>query len=300
MQNQGISIVIPTVRTDAQVRKNLESVARALTVFEGFKELVLMADRRIHAEDFLRDFASQYQFVRLHESEKKGGSANARLSALRKAKYDVILFTDDDCVVPLDWVQRMYESVVQHGIVTGNLSALDPDNIPSQVDAYVDQLRMQSIDERGETKYISFPNCGIHRTLLPEEPFSPSVLNTVEDIDLGCRLRLQGVSIHYDGSLVVQTEYPTSLSSLLKRKAKHAKGIAHLRAMLSYENRQHLGLAESPWGMLARWAGLSLQSNLSLLQKMYMLLSSSMYCTALAYYDRAFQHLNNEHQSRTP
>jgi len=286
----GVSVVIPTARTNCQILDNLSSVAQALDNFDGLKELILAADRHVSATDFLRVFAQKHSFVRILEGKAGKGSARTRLEALKETKHSIILFTDDDCVVPSDWVARMYQVVMRYGSVTGNLSALHSENPYSQVDAYVDQLRIRTMENDG-AKYISFPNFGIKRNLLPEVPFRPSALNTTEDIDLACRLRLAKVLIRFEESITVRTEYPMTLAGLMKRKVKHARGVAFLRANLNDEERNSLGLNETPWKMLLRWSKATLRAPLKLSQRLCMLLANAVYCSVLGYYDTKFRHL---------
>lgn len=286
----GVSVIIPTTRTNHQTIDNLSSVAQALNNFDGLKELVLAADRRVSATDFLRIFAQMHSFVRILEGEVGKGSAHTRLEALKEARYSVILFTDDDCAVPSDWVTHMYQAVIRYGAVTGNLNALHSENPYSQIDAHVDQLRIRTM-ESGGTKYISFPNFGVRRDLLPEEPFSPHALNTTEDIELACRLRLAKILIRFEEIIIVRTEYPTTLVGFIKRKVKHARGVAFLRTNLNEEKRIFLGLNETPWKMLFRWSNMTLWSPLTLPQRVCMLLANTVYCSALGYYDAKFHYL---------
>lgn len=288
---EGMSVIIPTVRTESQILDNLFSVACALDIFNGDKELLIVADRKIQHRDFLKILAERYTFVKLFEAKIRKGSANARIEALRKTQYSVILFTDDDCIISDDWVRRMYKEVQIHGVVTGNLQPIHKKNFFSRLDAYIDQLRIQSVDKRGNIKYISFPNFGIQRQCLPKQPFCPNRLNTTEDIDLACRLRLGGIKIKFDKSISVQTEYPRTLIGLLERKVKHAKGIAFLRSTLDSEKCFELELGETPTVMLLRWTKLSLNAPFNLYGKLCLLLANTIYCIGLAYYDKKFRNL---------
>lgn len=283
----GVSVVVPSARIDAF--GNLLTVVKALDNFPGQKELIIAADREVNHSDFLYWFADNYAFVRIQQIQTRHrGSANARMQALKLSQYGVVLFTDDDCVVPIDWVSRMYEKVSSHGIVAGNLKSAEPNNVYSVVDAYVDQLRMRSIDERGSAKYISFPNFGIDRRYLPDMPFSVDQRNTTEDIELACILKLEHLPICFDESMLMETAYPTTFIGLLKRKVKHAKGVAFLRARLEREKCIALGLSETSWLMFTRWSKLSISAPLSIWQRMIMFVACASYSAGLCYYDRKF------------
>ncbi len=290
----GVSVVIPTARNKPSTAENLLSVIAALDRFEGSKELIMVADRKTDTDDFLLALVAKRPFIKLLETGGERGSAHARLIAIQASQYEVILFTDDDCVVPQNWILHMQQEVVRRGIVAGNLLASQPTNILGSVDAYIDRLRMRTRDNDGNAKYLSFPNFGIRRGFIPKSPFSAHQNNTVEDIELACQLRLAGMSIHFDENIAVVTDYPATFTQLIKRKKKHAKGIAFLRYRLGENHCKHISLDESPWLMFLRWAKLSLEAPLTPTQKLYMFLANVAYCTALSYYDRKFHNQNTE------
>lgn len=288
MDEHGVSVVVPTVRVGVTTIKSLRSVALAVNYFQGKKELIISVDRKLTIDDFLYGLVEEFRFIKLLETGGGNGSAHTRLKAVQSAKYSVIIFTDDDCIVTTSWVTRMYAKVLKYDAVAGNLAPMDRKNMYSAIDNYVDQLRIRDTDSNGGAKYISFPNFGIKRSCLPELPFIGLHANTTEDIDLACRLRLIGVSIHFDESLVVAMEYPKTFSDLLKRKIKHAQGIAFLRHSLDSKNREFLGLAETPWKMLLRWSSLSFKAPLNFFSIICMFLANLSYCVALDYYDKVF------------
>jgi len=294
MDENGVSVVVPTVRVSDTTIKSLRSIALAVNYFQGNKELIIAVDRKLTIDDFLYVLVKEFSFIKLLETGGSNGSACTRLGAVRLAKYSVIIFTDDDCIVIVSWVARMYTKVVKYGAVAGNLASMDQKNMYSAIDNYVDQLRIRDKDSNGGAKYISFPNFGIKRSCLPKLPFIGLRVNTTEDIDLACRLRLTGISIYFDESLIVVTEYPKTFSGLLKRKIKHAQGIAFLRYSLDSKNREFLGLAETPWKMLLRWSSLSFKAPFNFFSRICMFLANLSYCVALAYYDKVFNKQNRK------
>lgn len=294
MNENGVSVVIPTVRVGALTIKSLRSIALALKYFQGNKELIIAVDRKLILGDFLYVLVEEFDFIKLLGTGGGNGSACTRLKAVELAKYSVIIFTDDDCIVTVDWINRMYSEVMNYGAVAGNLVSMDKENTYSIIDAYVDQLRIRTMDSQGNAKYLSFPNFGIKRDRLPMPPFLGLRTNTTEDIDLACRLRLAGVPIYFDESLVVITEYPKTFSALLRRKVKHAQGIAFLRYCLGSQDCKFLGLAETPWKMLLRWSDLSFKAPLNFFSRICMFVANAGYCIALAYYDKVFNKQNKK------
>lgn len=275
IRKDGISVVVPTARTDAEFF--LKTVCVSLDRFKGNKELILSPDRLISSDDDpLAGLVSAYPFVKLLSSTSGEGSAKTRMRAFKQAQYETILFTDDDCIVPENWCEDMYEEVGRSGVVAGNLLAIDAENPYSRVDAYVDQLRIRS-KHLDSFKYVSFPNFGIRYSLLPDPPFTASARNTVEDIELACLLQLEGKNIAFREAITVRTAYPESLSSLLRRKRKHAKGVAWLFASLTPAERVYLGLSESTHAMFWRWIRLSVTAPLTVYERSCMVLSSIAY-----------------------
>lgn len=296
MKKQGVSVIIPTIRTNRLAFESIQSVIISLNNFKNKKkELILCADRKLQKADMLLLFAKKYPFIKVIAGKRKTWSAYARNLGINKAKYAVLLFTDDDCLVPKNWVKTLSNDVIKKGICAGVLKAKDSKNLISKLEERIDFHRIQSRDHTGNIKWLSFPNLGIRKDLLPPTPFCLNKNNTVEDMSLACRLRLNGHEISLNNKIIVKVEYPKNIKDVISRKIKHARGMAFLHRRLTSAMKEKLKI-ETNIQTTLRWLNCSFKENLKIGEKILFLLINMTYCVVLFYFDKVFskvRHLSN-------
>lgn len=282
-----VSIIIPTNRTTLSVIDNIKSVYKSMLKYSGEKELILCIDREVSSDDFLLQIFRRKKLIKFIENKKSIGSAYIRNLGIKSASGDILIFTDDDSMVPLDWVNSLSKEVLAYGLCAGNLVSKDNRNTISKLEQYIDQCRIHSIDSLGNYKFISFPNFAIKKDLLPKIPFSIDIENTTEDIDLACNLRLKGVKINFNKDIIVGTTYPTKLKDAINRKLKHSKGISFLRSKYGKAKWRNLEI-ESTGGLFLKWIGISLSAPFPFVHRIEFLVMNMSYCIGLLFYPLLF------------
>lgn len=292
-ESKEVSVIIPTARNNSLVISSIRSVCESLNNFRGNKELILCLNRPISQKDKLLNNLTQYKFIKVFIDEKPQGSVYVRELGIKKARFRVLLFTDDDSIVEPTWVNRMYKNVIRHGACAGNIEALDKTNLICKFEEYIDYYRIRASDSKGNVKFISFPNFGIKKTLLPSKLFFTCPQNTVEDIDLACRLRLNKINITLNENLFVKTAYPDRLSSVIKRKLKHAKGIAFLGRKYGRETWWRLEIGSNR-NIIQRWVLMSFKAPFSFYERCLFLIINLIYCLGLFYFSFTFRNIQEE------
>jgi hypothetical protein len=153
----------------------------------------------------------------------------------------------------------------------------------SRLEELIDRYRAQAKASDGSPKFVSFPNLGIRRDLLPSVPFDQVAGIYGNDMDIGCRIRLMGTPIHIAQDLVVKTRYPKTLGHVLRRKLVHAEGIAYVQRRLGPERWRKLEIGTHA-EILARWTRISLQAPIRFWEKPVYLLMNLTYALGLIYY----------------
>ncbi len=96
-----ISIIVPAFNASKTIRQCIESILSQ--EFEEEFELIIVDDE---SNDNTREIARQYKNVALAE-QKHSGPAVARNIGAKKARGEIIIFTDSDCIATENWLREM-------------------------------------------------------------------------------------------------------------------------------------------------------------------------------------------------
>jgi glycosyltransferase involved in cell wall biosynthesis len=110
----GISIIIPTYNRARLLGQTLESVKR-LRLPEGVAIEVLVIDNNCtdNTPEIVENAAEVSRFPILRIVEKQQGLCYGRNRGLREARYDHVVYLDDDIEVADDWLLGYFEAVEQ-------------------------------------------------------------------------------------------------------------------------------------------------------------------------------------------
>lgn len=294
MRSPSVSVIIPVCRSGGLVFQHLRTVARSLAAYDGQKELILCFDRDLGPNDQIQSLAElvpELVLFQAHSSGNLGAPAN-RLRGIHAARHEILLFTDDDCEVPISWVSSLAKTTASKGAMTGlvkgTLTHGRLASIYTRLEEIIDRYRVEARDEGGSAKFISFPCFGIRRELMPSIPYDVDFTDNVDDFDLACRLRLAGLRIALEPSIVVQTDYPHTLGKVLKRKLRHARGISHnFLSIIARHGKPAWDSLEigNHHEIIRRWARISLRASVPLHERFIFLVMNLTYAIGLAYYD---------------
>lgn len=119
-----ISVVVCTRNRSEDMRRCLASLLR-MTLPAGSQILVVDQSPGPETAALLASMAAGRPDVEYHHSRRTGLSV-ARNHGAARARGDVLLFTDDDCEVSVDWVlawQRMLRDAPDVGVAFGRVTA---------------------------------------------------------------------------------------------------------------------------------------------------------------------------------
>ena len=108
-----ISIIISTHNRASALRQTLDELAKVKVAAGWQPELILVNNA---SSDDTATVLRSVKFENLHARylyEPKKGKSHALNTALRHAKGEIILFTDDDVSISEDWLEKMVELFVQ-------------------------------------------------------------------------------------------------------------------------------------------------------------------------------------------
>ena len=101
--NHSISVVVSTFNRVAYLKKCIAALLKLN--FENF-EIIIVNDGSTDSTKEYLDGLYNIK-IRVVHHEKNFGLGQARNSGIKLSKYEIIAFTDDDCVVDKDWIKGL-------------------------------------------------------------------------------------------------------------------------------------------------------------------------------------------------
>lgn len=217
-----VSVIIPTYNRKQTLLKTLDSVL-AQTYPRDLYEVIVVDDGSIDGtEEALEPLLSRI----LYFKQENKGPATARNLGITHARGEIVAFTDDDCVVPLNWIEALVYGFRRYPDVVGVGGYMEADeetlatNVYARYESYVTHrvFGLGDKDIYGEHVPIA-TNCAAYKKEILEElgGFDESFRNAAgEDADLNLRIASCGYKTLFVPIKVIHIqEY--SLRSLQRR-----------------------------------------------------------------------------------
>jgi glycosyltransferase involved in cell wall biosynthesis len=132
-----VTVAIPTYNRADFLRQTLAGIAGQQFPRDHFEVLVIDNNSRDHTRSVVESFAAAPVAPR-HILETQQGLDYARNRGIAEARGDIVLFGDDDILVPPDWLAHMSapllaDSARRIGAVGGEVIPVFPDGLPDWV-----------------------------------------------------------------------------------------------------------------------------------------------------------------------
>lgn len=234
--SERVSVIIPACRDDAALRETLLSLRRQTV---DPLEIIVVDDRP--GEHTATEAARHADAVL--KTPSKGGPARARNIGVRHASGEIIAFTDADCVVARDWIER----------ILANFSANDADALMGNTGAppstflggCISSLgfpgggslgfeKMWPVDEYGYTITLSTCNCALRREAFDRFGWFDEDFRAAggEDTVFAQNLRALGGRIRFCPDMSVNHPPITSLGTFIRRQLTRGMGNYLIRRKL--------------------------------------------------------------------
>ena len=246
------SIIIPTYNRRDTLRQCLG--AAVAQDYPDYETIVVSDASPDGTGGMVRESFPQVVYL---EQAKNGGPAGARNRGIAQSNGDILLFTDDDCLLPADFLSQLaagYGQYPQAAGVGGYLEAPDgllPHNPYAHYEAYITHHHYRA----GRDPYLGGMECPAGGT--NSMSYRRTVLQTVghfdqsfpvpggEDTDLKKRVVAAGYQILYIPVKVVHLR-PYTFRNFWQQYHTHGRGV------VPYE-RKHNGRPPSPGRVLLRF-----------------------------------------------
>ncbi len=216
-----ISVIVPTHNR----RELLEKKLRGLEAQQGEFEVIVVADGCTDdTQAFLRDYRPPYSLQVLQTGDSYGqgsGAANARNQGARAAKGDILLFSDDDVMPQVGWIEAHQKAHTEPRTVAVGRLILPPELRGSGA--------AELMGPRVFWWHVTGNNNSMTKAMFEEEGGYDPAFSAYggEDSDLGYRLMRAGVRLVFVREAVALHEAPEHRTRAVQ-KARQA-GAAHVQ-----------------------------------------------------------------------
>jgi GT2 family glycosyltransferase len=190
-----ISVVVPAYNGDRTIARCLESIERAT---EGRRREIIVVDSS--ESEATADIVRRFPNVTLIRSQARLSAGAARNCGIGAACGRLVFFTDQDCIVPRDWIDRFERHFEDPavGAAGGAIGIQNPSNWSGCALYFLEFLNHFPVNEkaRRNSNFLVGSNCCVRASVLRTIRFPDQTLG--EDILFSNSLRQHDVQIVYD------------------------------------------------------------------------------------------------------
>lgn len=221
------SVIIPTYRRPEQLRTCLGALARLDYPRDCFEVIVVNDGDEAPLEDLIAPFCNQLNVTLLTQTHT--GPAAARNTGATRAKGEFLVFTDDDCAPPSNWLHTLAARLSKPSNYAISGRALNA--LPSNVYSIASQLLIDYL----HTYYNADPNQARFLTsnnlTMPADyfraigGFDTTFLRAAgEDRELCDRWLYHGYRVIYASEVVVHHIHALTLPSFWRQHFNYGRG----------------------------------------------------------------------------
>jgi cellulose synthase/poly-beta-1,6-N-acetylglucosamine synthase-like glycosyltransferase len=227
-----VSIIVPVQNGEKTIPALLESLMKLDYNRDRLEFLVVDGN----SEDKTKDIVKQYSSIKLITQDGNGLNAG-RNTGIRNSKSEIIVFTDSDCIIPVDWVRNIVKNFddPRIGCLGGSIKGCNGDFLSDYADhSFMPVLRnfrkREVLDSvRLLQRYPAGCNMAFRRKAIETAgDFDESIRHAFDEDELVERVCRSGYKMVLDPDCLVLHKHRSSLKELLKQNFRYGRGIGFL------------------------------------------------------------------------
>ncbi|TRZ55513.1 glycosyltransferase [archaeon] len=215
----SVSVIIPCFNAERTILRTLEALDKQTA--KGFE--VILADDGSNDETVktAKSFKPEnYKLIVI--AEKHAGPAAQRNRGAKKAKGELLLFTDSDCVPEKNWVSEMAKPFADKNIVgvSGTYRTLNNEKIIARFEGYEIAKRHEKLARQKYIDFIGSFSAGYRKNIFKKfGGFSSDFKRAdAEDPELSFKIAKTGYRMVFNPKAVVAHPHVSTLKKFWKQK----------------------------------------------------------------------------------
>lgn len=223
-----ISVIIPSFNQKAHIADALDSILAQKTRFNY--EVIIIDSSTDGTAEFLSTRYPELQLVRLNQRAYPG---TARNHGIRIARGEILAFTDTDCLVAEDWLERIgLSQLAGRACVGGPVGNGTPKSIAGNIEYILEFNEFLPPKKLISVELLPTCNISYHKKIFAAFGLFADTIKSSDS--LYCRmLRARGEKIYLDPSIRMWHRNRTQLKRTLKNQYNLGTGAALIRDKMS-------------------------------------------------------------------
>lgn len=228
-----ISVVISVYNEEKRIKKTLDAIYNNTEI--PYEVIVVDGGSCDATKKIIRKY---FKNVVVYDNPRRNAAAGRNIG-IRRAKGDIIAFTDGDCIVDSKWIENIRKTFESGEIdgVGGKVLNAEPEN---HYEEYWGNLAWNIIMNFPDESYnvtkktlndaFVTANCAYSRKILYKiKGFNTFFANNAEDVDLCWRALDSGAKLKYDPEIMIYAHNVTTLSGIMKKSFRNGVSSSKLQ-----------------------------------------------------------------------
>jgi GT2 family glycosyltransferase len=231
-----ISVIVLTYNRKNLLKICIDSLIKQKFPKKRYEIIIINDNSSDDTLKYLQEISKKYDLIKVITNKKNTGPGMGRNIGIKKSKYEIVAFIDDDCKADKNWLKNISKFFLynnKENAITGKLLKYDNNTKSVAWEYKLNQAvkNMYYHDNLSHKKYIDIlatGNCAIRKEIFKKVGYF-WIRPYGEDRDMKYRMQKKGYKIVYCEDVIVKHNLDYSLLTLLLKNIKYGRHEYYMR-----------------------------------------------------------------------